>query len=75
VSWSSVPWENAGAAKANKMILLPITPTHATVTRESAHLELKDGESVKGRFELDELAYFSQNTTTRAAKTPGVGQF
>jgi hypothetical protein len=45
---ASVPWEYAGAAQANKMTMLPRTPTHAEVTTHCTHLELAYGELVKG---------------------------
>jgi hypothetical protein len=45
---ASLPWAYPGTAKANKMVMLPITPTHAEVTTHCAHLELAYGERVKG---------------------------
>jgi len=46
MDWRSIPWENAGAAKENKMMRPPRTPTHAMETTQNAHLELIYGERI-----------------------------
>ena len=48
VNWRGRPWENPGAAKANKMSMLPMTPNHAVVTSASAHFELTHEPHVRG---------------------------
>ena len=40
MDWRSIPWENAGAAKENKMMVPPRALTHAMETTQNAHLEL-----------------------------------
>lgn len=74
VNWWSIPWEYAGAARANELIMPPRAPTHATVTTQNAHLELIYRECIRGEIETNELTDLSQNTTTRTARTSERGQ-
>jgi len=70
VNRKGVPWEYAGAATANEARAPPITPTHAMVTTQNARLELIYREvSGRSQVEVNEVTDFSQNTTTRKART------
>jgi len=70
-----IPRENAGAATANEARVLPIAPTHAMVTTQNARLELIYRECVRWKSDrVNEVADFSQNTTTRKARTSERGQ-
>ena len=48
MNWRCIPWEYAGAATANEMIVATIVPTHAMVTTQIAHLELIYREYIRG---------------------------
>jgi len=48
MDWRSIPWENAGAAMENKMMVPPIKLIHAMETTQNAHLELIYRECIRG---------------------------
>jgi len=75
VNRKGIPWEYAGAATANEARAPPITPTHAIVTTQNARLELIYRECVRSKSGRgNEVTDFSQNTTTRKARTSERGQ-
>jgi len=75
VNRKGIPWENAGADTANEAMVPPITHTHAMVTTQNARLELIYRECVRWKSDRgNEVTDFSQNTTTRMARTSERGQ-
>ena len=48
----NIPFEYAGAAKANKTTLAPKAPTHAALTIHNTHLELVH-RVCRGRIKLE----------------------